>query len=285
MPRYDPDTGIFMAECKVKYDISTDVEYNIRNGDFSVVHTHTYWEIVFIVEGAIDNRIGNETTRIPKNCAVLIKPDDAHSIRIAEENTMYINLEVRSSILKTFLDAVETGLYERILQEKNLIGRFSADYGENVNKFVRDILLYGTAEEEQRGLRRLSFRIVFDMLPDVDETLHEHSGENDVIKKTVAVMEQEENVRLKLGDICKIVGYSESYLIRLFRSKLGTTPNREFTKIKMRYAAKLLRKTDYSVERVALMVGYSNKGHFYKLFGEEYGMLPYEYKKMKGERG
>lgn len=273
-----------MTDSKIRFDIGMDVEYNIRKNDFSMPHTHTFWEVVFIAEGAIFNRIGDETQRIAKHCAVLIKPDDVHSIRVAEADTVYINLEIRSAILQSFLDAISPGLYDRLLKEKNLLGRFSADYSESVKRFTHDILRYGTEQEEQLGLRQLILRIVFDMLPDYREVMRAHYGDSDAVEKTISVMEREENVKLKLGDICKLVGYSESYLIRLFRAKLGTTPNREFTKIKMRYAAKMLRRTDYSVERIALLVGYSSKGYFYKLFSEEYGMLPYEYKKLNGER-
>ena len=73
-----------MTDSKIRFDIGMDVEYNIRKNDFSMPHTHTFWEVVFIAEGAIFNRIGDETQRIAKHCAVLIKPDDVHSIRVAE---------------------------------------------------------------------------------------------------------------------------------------------------------------------------------------------------------
>ena len=137
-------------------------------------------------------------------------------------------------------------------------------------------LYYGVNPRMQKAFERIASTD----WTKVEPGIHELDGKDIYVN----VMEREENVKLKLGDICKLVGYSESYLIRLFRAKLGTTPNREFTKIKMRYAAKMLRRTDYSVERIALLVGYSSKGYFYKLFSEEYGMLPYEYKKLNGER-
>ena len=270
-----------MADNKIRYEISTDVEYNIRTNDFSLEHTHDYWEIVFVVSGRIFNCINGEVTAIEKNMAALIKPDDLHSIRVDGNSTMYYNLEIRKELFKEFLDTIDTELYEEVLSGKNLLGRFDEEFSENVKQFVTDMLRYGTVEEEKRGLKRLIFRLIFDLLPNFNEIMRSHFTRNDVIEKALGTMSMEENVRLKLSDICAIIGYSESYLIRLFRQKMNTTPNREFTKIKMRYAAKLLRKTDFSIERIALMVGYSSKGHFYKLFFAEYGMLPYNYKKMK----
>lgn len=55
-----------MADNKIRYEISTDVEYNIRTNDFSIEHTHDYWEIVFVVSGRIFNCINGEVTAIEK---------------------------------------------------------------------------------------------------------------------------------------------------------------------------------------------------------------------------
>lgn len=269
-----------MAERRVRYEILTDVEYNIRTNDFPTEHTHNYWEIVLVTDGRIFNRINGETGVVGKDTAVLIKPDDVHSIRVAEDDTMYLNLEIRDGLLKRFLDTIDADLYSEILSEKNLSGQFETGFTENIKNLATNIMLYSTAEEEQKILKRIIFRLIFGMLPDCNKSVHGYGRKKDATERALEVMSREENVRLTLREICEIIGYSESYLIRLFRRKLNTTPNREFTKIKMHYAAKLLRRTDFSVDKIAQLTGYSSKGHFYKLFFEEYGVLPYRYKKM-----
>lgn len=106
-----------MADNKIRYEISTDVKYNIRTNDFSIEHTHDYWEIVFVVSGRIFNCINGEVTAIEKNMAALIKPDDLHSIRVDGNSTMYYNLEIRKELFKEFLDTIDTrtlrGSFER----------------------------------------------------------------------------------------------------------------------------------------------------------------------------
>ena len=154
-----------MADNKIRYEISTDVKYNIRTNDFSIEHTHDYWEIVFVVSGRIFNCINGEVTAIEKNMAALIKPDDLHSIRVDGNSTMYYNLEIRKELFKEFLDTIDTELYEEVLSGKNLLGRFDEEFSENVKQFVTDMLRYGTVEEEKRGLKRLIFRLIFDLLP------------------------------------------------------------------------------------------------------------------------
>ena len=275
-----------MTEKMIKYQIATEVEYNIRTNDFPVEHTHDYWEIVFVLSGGIFNRINGEEILTDVRSALLVKPDDVHSIRIAENDTVYLNLEMSKELFSRFLNAVDSELLPEICAGENLTAVFDAEYTEKVRQIINDTLLYSTAEEEQKILRRLFFRLLFMMLPERDEITRGQEVKNDKIGQVLNLMSKEENVGLKLRELCKMIGYSESYLVRLFRKKLNTTPNREFTRMKMRYAAKLLRRTDFSVDKIVQMVGYGSKGHFYKLFLAEYKMLPFEYKKMqmKGEK-
>ena len=51
--------------------------------------------------------------------------------------------------------------------------------------------------------------------------------------------------------------------------------------IRLDNAEKLLLTTRNAVDEVAHMVGYQNKGYFYKIFIEKYKMTPAKYRKSK----
>ena len=48
--------------------------------------------------------------------------------------------------------------------------------------------------------------------------------------------------------------------------------------IRLEHAEKLLLSTDKSITEIAEMIGYHNKGFFYRIFKEKYGVTPKEYR-------
>ena len=79
-------------------------------------------------------------------------------------------------------------------------------------------------------------------------------------------------------------GLSPDYLSRLFRAKTGQTLISYITKAKLSQCCLLFETTDCSVNRAAAQVGYTNFSYFSKLFHDEYGCTPQQYKKGLGEK-
>lgn len=79
-----------------------------------------------------------------------------------------------------------------------------------------------------------------------------------------------------LSDLC---GVSYSYFKRLFITKFGISPIKYITKKKISYACDLLVSNKYSVSEIASMTGYENVYYFSRVFKENIGMNPTEYKK------
>src|SRR5262245_32554216 len=73
------------------------------------------------------------------------------------------------------------------------------------------------------------------------------------------------------------MGRNAAYIATLFRRQTGTTIHRYLTRIRMRRAATLLRRSE-KVEAVMLLVGYRSKKNFYRQFATTYGVTPGVYK-------
>ena len=66
-----------------------------------------------------------------------------------------------------------------------------------------------------------------------------------------------------------------------FAVALGTTPMEFVKRVRLRYAARLLRTTDLPVATVASMVGYSSRTHFSRAFRTAYGRDPQSFRSGK----
>lgn len=81
-----------------------------------------------------------------------------------------------------------------------------------------------------------------------------------------------QNIRLK--EVAQAVGYSSAYLTDLVRRLTGKTVNNWIIERRIAEASTLLLETNYSVEEIALKVGYQNTNHFYRQFRNYYKNTP-----------
>ena len=79
-----------------------------------------------------------------------------------------------------------------------------------------------------------------------------------------------------LSDLC---GVSYSYFKRLFIMKFNTSPVKYITEKRIAYACDLLVSNKYSVSDIAAATGYGDVYYFSRVFKENTGMTPSEYRK------
>jgi len=77
-----------------------------------------------------------------------------------------------------------------------------------------------------------------------------------------------------LSDVAKEVGYSPGYLTNLMRRKTGRTVQRWIIEFRLEEAKRLLLATEWSVNRIASIVGYSDPTHFHRQFRAVYKDSP-----------
>ena len=68
------------------------------------------------------------------------------------------------------------------------------------------------------------------------------------------------------------------YLIKLFHARMGLTPKEYLNKLRFENALKMLRETDYSISKIALLNGFSDARSLTDLFRKQTGLTPTEWK-------
>jgi AraC-like DNA-binding protein len=80
-----------------------------------------------------------------------------------------------------------------------------------------------------------------------------------------------------IGALSKLIGMSETKMKLLFKQTFGDTIYNYYQKIRMEEAAFLLKQAGYSVSDVGYKLGFSNLGHFSRLFEKQFGVTPKKY--------
>ena len=79
---------------------------------------------------------------------------------------------------------------------------------------------------------------------------------------------------LTVASLAKRISVSPTYLRRSFSEKLGTSPIKYLTRLRLSHAKQLLESGYYTVEEVARLSGYSDPKYFSTLYRRTYGIPP-----------
>lgn len=83
----------------------------------------------------------------------------------------------------------------------------------------------------------------------------------------------------RVEDMAETAKLSRAQLMRLFRSKMETSPHAFLTAMRLQKAALMLRASQSTVLAVALESGFQSETHFGKAFKKYYGCTPKQYRK------
>jgi len=85
--------------------------------------------------------------------------------------------------------------------------------------------------------------------------------------------------RASASEFAQQFGLAPATLTRTFKRLFGKTPLQYFRSQQLSYAAKLLRRTAQNLEDIAVITGLGTSTTFIRLFTEQFGMTPTEYRK------
>lgn len=153
---------------------------------------------------------------------------------------------------------------------------FEQEYRQIFHSILYDIVLYRTVQN----------LILF-----IQKIFHgaESSIRNfkqDPIERGIAYMEENfSNSQLRLEDVAQYVDRNPSYFSHLLASKTGSNFTEVLAGIRMKEAKRLLTETNKPVKEIAILAGFQNANYFSRMFKENTGMSPREFRIHKLGKG
>ncbi len=99
------------------------------------------------------------------------------------------------------------------------------------------------------------------------------------IEKATAYFHEHYNENINIEAYVESMCISNSSFFRKFKLYTGMTPLQYILDIRLSNAKRLLETTDYSINEIALIIGYDNALYFSRLFHKHVGVSPKEYRK------
>lgn len=252
-----------------------------------------YIELRYIVEGSVELEIEGEMLRFNEGEFCFINSMAYHRESIHRSDGLLLNVSVRRDV---FTDAMlnsvsgtplQKFLRQNILQkgEQQHVLRFSAPGGQ-VNESAQDYL-YHIMEElinQQAGYMEISKGYIIRLMDYLSITCRQELSRSESEEYTQKLFESvslyiQENLQdITMADLTGQFHFQANYFNNLIKKKTGMTYSDYLIHLRILRAKQLLTDSAFNIEEIMWLVGYNNKGFFYRKFKESTGMSPSRYR-------
>lgn len=263
----------------IKYTTQTNFSVvNYWQHLFPTIHTHDFWEILFVTEGSLINTLNGFEHKMNVGDIALIYPTSEHKLsyipEIADKPVKYYNLIISTNYMKEICDKITPNLYSTFDKNQNLYATLSPDRQTkmlNIFRFARSII----NQEEQSIWTRTAANILITEFIDLTQT----TINNTVSEKALRIMSAPSNMQLTIREIAYKLGYSAEHFSRIFKKEQLKSPHEVYNSIKMNYAVVLLKQTELTVEEIADYIGINSISFFYRAFKKYHNCVPNSFRK------
>lgn len=124
-------------------------------------------------------------------------------------------------------------------------------------------------------------RVYRDIIENITNTnVNREDISNYVIQKAIAYIREHFHEGLTQEEIARKLEITPEYLSTLFKRELGINFSTFLKKFRISHAKRLLKGTDMKIYEIASAVGYSDSKYFQRVFKEQIGISPGEYRAM-----
>lgn len=251
--------------------------------------SHDFWEMVYVDKGQVQVCCDAGELVLGQGEIVFHRPNEFHSIRAYDSapNFFVVSFVCTSPAMQYFekyhrsLDKTLKSFITSVIREseatyvipkndtrlKKLTKRENAAIGgeQLIKTYLEQLLIFLI-----RGITKSGDTGVFP----TKESMEDH---------LVTAIKELVNARvgeaLRVGEICAELGYSKSYLSKLFREQTGSTIAGYALGVKIDRSKQLIREGRFNFAQISDMLAFDNPQYFSRVFKRVTNMTPTEFKR------
>ena len=251
-------------------------------------HWHSYGEILLVGPGETNiYRVGKNTYELSENDFVLVWPMETHSI---------VDADRKDSLVIQFSNAFINSLFDlqRIMHMYRNLHIISAAAHPELAGRLREItgkmkeIFFSAREDREIRCCMLLMEFMLTLLEYRKELTTELTDEesygytDDVMRRMITVTDYIKNNLtaddLSQGTMAEMAGISRDYFSRIFKNVTGMNYSKWLNMIRLEKASELLAEKGRTLTEVAMLSGFQSIPSFNRVFREEKGMAPGEYR-------
>ena len=226
-------------------------------------HSHDFLELIYFLDGRAKIKIQDESLNLSLYDIIAYPPNVSHQefLDIRCKNDIIcigVAFDNISSLKNPFKLSDSNGkmkwLFEQIYQENVKEKKFK---NEIINTYLKLLFL---------NIKRCV-------------NSDEANNKNDILSTTTQYIYDHYQEEISLQLLSELVYISPSYLDRLFKNKMGTSPIKYLNLVRIQIAKKLLSSSDLSISEISERVGIMGPKYFSRLFKKTVNESPSEFRR------
>lgn len=246
------------------------------------VHSHSQWELSYVVCGAGTRTVGDFTAPFTQSDIVLIPPDVPHVWRFdpavtdASGNISNISVFFSPSLL--------AGMKDIFPEIASSVGRIESLEHAVAYRGEQNLTVLRLLEEMRGKTSEKRLPMMLRLIIAISDVSHGmFTGRNSSLTRTERRMEKVRVYcdcnyarQLTLDEMSRHVGMNKSAFCTFMRHNAGKTFSGYLNDIRLERARDKLLRTDYGIAEIAISCGFQNITYFNRLFRRKYACSPKE---------
>ena len=276
-----------------KYDFDSVSAFNISTGFKErsyQMHWHSYGEILLVGSGKSNiYKVNQNTYELSEGDFVLIWPMETHAIIDADREKSLV-IQFSNTFINSLFDLQRIMHFYRRLHviRKSAHPQLAAGLKTIAGKMKNIFFSDGIDRELRCCMLLMEFMLMLDehrtqFAPELNAEEHRSCPES-VMQRMVMVTDYIKN-NLMTDDLsqkamAQMAGISKDYFSRIFKNVAGMNYSTWLNMIRLEKATELLAQKELSLTEVAMRSGFRSIPSFNRVFHEEKGMPPGEYRSL-----
>jgi len=249
---------------------------------------HDFWEMVYIDKGKVQIKREKENIILEQGDIMFHRPNEFHAIKAYDSSPNYfvISFVCNSPLIKYFekyygvLDKSLKPFISAIIHEAEatyLIPKNDPDLRELKKN---DAPVIGGEQLIKTYLEQLLILLVRNILKveKMQVFPNKASMESHLIISIKEYIEKYIDQPFRISDLCNKLGYSKSYLSKIFQNQTGDTIYNYSVTAKIKKAKTLIRDGVLNFSQISDSLSFDNPQYFSRVFKRVTGMTPTEFK-------
>ncbi len=226
-------------------------------------HLHGSFEIIVIEHGQMHVQIDANTYVLSEGEAVLIFPNQVHSMK-TETSSRHILCVFSPMHIKKFAKEKE--------------GQIPLDNKFSPSDNLRKSFAHLTKETNLYTLKGILYSLCGEFDSVASYFKRSSKEDNDLLRRIFKFVTENYSSKCSLGDLAANMSYDYYYLSKFFKRKTGISYNDYVNQHRINESCYLLRNTDMSILDICSECGYVSLRNYNQNFQKQMNMTPSEYR-------
>lgn len=240
-------------------------------------HNHDFYEFFYIINGNMEHSLNGDVRNLSRGDCILLSPNDTHAFS-THDDSMHRDLLVSCSLFESTLSLVTQGNESPLewLESLTFPIHFSSDEIIELENIAQKFTKENDADKKRCQGIVLLLNILLKFFKNNEST---ESVPQSLSEQILDCLNKNTHIQGGIPSLSKQLKYSSSYLCHVFKQQTGTPLSQHIKYLRLQYIAYYLKTTNYSLQKIADLVGIESLPYLNKIFKEKYNVPPIKYRK------